>query len=212
MSQFVVGISGGIGSGKTTVTDMFAEYGIDVIDADVIARQVVEPGSDALTAIVQKFGPSIVQDDGHLNRQTLRAMVFSDAALKTWLNNLLHPLIREQMQEQTLAARSSYCLLSVPLLVENKLTTLVDRVLIVDVSEEIQIERSVLRDKSNADQIRAIMRAQASRAERLACADDVVNNEGSLRELRPQVEKLHARYLRLSQGNTKSNNDSKLQG
>jgi len=202
MSQFVVGVSGGIGSGKTTVTDMFAEYGIDVIDADVIARQVVEPGSLALNAIVEKFGPSIIQDDGHLNRQTLRATVFSDAALKTWLNNLLHPLIRVQMQEQTLAAGSSYCLLSVPLLVENNLTTLVNRVLIVDVSEVTQIERSVLRDKSNAEQIRAIMRAQASRAERLACADDVVNNEGSVRELRPQVEKLHAMYLRLSQGST----------
>jgi dephospho-CoA kinase len=200
MSQFVVGVSGGIGSGKTTVTDLFAEHGIDVIDADVIARQVVEPGSAALKAIVEKFGVNILQADGHLNRQSLRAMVFSDAGLKAWLNNLLHPLIRLQMQEQTQAANSPYCLLSVPLLVENKLTTVVDRVLIVDVSENTQIERSVLRDKSNVEQIRAIMRAQASRAERLACADDVVNNEGSPRELRPQVDKLHAMYLRLSQG------------
>ena len=201
MSQYVVGLSGGIGSGKTTVSDEFAKLGIAIIDADIIARQVVEPGSPALAAIVEKFGSQVLNPQGALNRSQLRQQVFSEPALKDWLNQLLHPLIRAQMISQTQLAKSEYCILSVPLLVENKLTVLVNRVLIVDVSEDTQLSRTVLRDNSNAEQIRAIMRAQASRAERLAAADDVINNEGQPQDLVNQVAKLHQQYLKLAAAN-----------
>ena len=195
MSHYVIGLSGGIGSGKTTVSDEFAKLGVTIVDADIIARQVVEPGTAAFTAIVEKFGAQVLNQQGSLDRSQLRQLVFSEPALKDWLNQLLHPLIRAQMQSQTQLATSDYCILSVPLLVENKLTTLVDRVLIVDVSEDTQLSRTVLRDNSNAEQIHAIMRAQASRSERLAAADDVINNEGQPQELVEQVARLHQQYL-----------------
>ena len=195
MSHYVIGLSGGIGSGKTTVSDEFAKLGVTIVDADIIARQVVEPGTAAFTAIVEKFGAQVLNQQGSLDRSQLRQLVFSEPALKDWLNQLLHPLIRAQMQSQTQLATSDYCILSVPLLVENKLTTLVDRVLIVDVSEDTQLSRTVLRDNSNAEQIHAIMRAQASRSERLAAADDVINNEGQPQDLVEQVATLHQQYL-----------------
>lgn len=198
MSHVVVGLSGGIGSGKTTVSDLFAALGVDVIDADVIARQVVEPGTSALAAIVDKLGSQVLNPVGELNRSELRQLVFSDQSLKNWLNQLLHPLIRQQMQKQTLAAKSNYCILSVPLLVESTLNTLVDRVLIVDVSEATQLKRTVLRDNSNVEQISAIMRAQATRAERLAVADDVIENEGQASDLVEKVAQLHQQYLSLA--------------
>lgn len=199
MSDYVVGISGGIGSGKTTVTNLFAEYGIEVIDADLIARQVVEPGTLGLSAIIDKFGQSVLDDSGHLNRATLRTLVFNDIAVKDWLNQLLHPLIREQMLVQTENAKSVYCLLSVPLLVENKLYEQVDRVVIVDVDEQVQLQRTVLRDKTNEQQIRAIMAAQATRQQRLAVADDVIDNNGQTEDLVKQVTQLHKHYLQLAQ-------------
>lgn len=198
MSTVIIGLSGGIGSGKTTVSDKFAALGIDVIDADVIARQVVEPGSPALAAMVSKLGKTILSCDGSLNRSLLRQQVFAEPELKNWLNTLLHPLIREQMILQTQAAASAYCILSVPLLIENKLTKLVDRVLIVDVSEATQLARTVLRDNSNIEQINAIMQAQASRTERLSAADDVINNEGEADALDQQVTQLHHQYLQLA--------------
>jgi len=198
MSRFVVGLSGGIGSGKTSVSDLFAAHGIDIIDADVIARQVVEPGTPALAAIVTKLGSQVLTQQGDLDRSQLRHLVFSDPALKDWLSQLLHPLIRQQMHSQTLAAKSIYCILSVPLLVENKLTTMVDRVLIVDVSENTQLQRTVLRDNSNAAQISAIMRTQASRAERLSVADDIIENDGPAGDLPAKVAQLHHQYLTLA--------------
>ncbi|WP_293747144.1 dephospho-CoA kinase [uncultured Paraglaciecola sp.] len=199
MSDYVVGISGGIGSGKTTVTNLFAEYGIEVIDADLIAREVVEPGTLGLSAIIDKFGQSVLDDTGHLNRATLRTLVFNDIAVKDWLNQLLHPLIREQMLVQTENAKSVYCLLSVPLLVENKLYEQVDRVVIVDVDEQVQLQRTVLRDKTNEQQIRAIMAAQATRQQRLAVTDDVIDNNGQTEDLAKQVTQLHKHYLLLAQ-------------
>ena len=198
MSDYFVGVSGGIGSGKTTVTDLFAKQGIEIIDADVIARQVVEPGSPALKKIIAKFGDSIVDQAGFLQRAKLRELVFSDAKLQSWLNQLLHPLIRQQMVEQMRRAASPYCILSVPLLVENKLHHLVDRVLIVDVREETQLQRTLQRDQGSAAQIRAIMHAQAARQQRLAIADDVINNEGQPQDLLAQVEQLHETYLQLA--------------
>jgi dephospho-CoA kinase len=198
VSHFVVGVSGGIGSGKTTVTNIFSSLGVEVVDADVIAREVVSVGTPGLNAIVKKFGQQIVSESGELNRSSLRQLVFSQPELKEWLNRLLHPLIREQMQQQTQSAKSVYCILSVPLLVENNLIKSVDRVLIVDVSEATQLQRTIRRDNSNEQQISAIMRAQASREQRLAVADDVVLNEGSPIELLEKVTELHQCYLKLA--------------
>lgn len=207
MSDYVVGISGGIGSGKTTVTALFAKYGVEVIDADVIAREVVAPGTPALKAIVTKFGYGILDESGGaspgmLNRAKLRTLVFNDMAVKNWLDQLLHPVIRQQMCLQTQNAKSIYCLLSAPLLVENKLYEQVDRVLIVDVDETIQLQRAVLRDKSNESQIHAIMRAQATRQQRLAVANDVLNNNGKRDDLVQQVAQLHQHYLQLAKQKT----------
>jgi dephospho-CoA kinase len=203
MSDYVVGISGGIGSGKTTVTDLFVTYGITVIDADVIARQVVEPGTPALKSIVDKFGRSVLDHSGGsslgiLDRAKLRTLVFNDSEIKNWLNQLLHPVIRQQMLLQTQQAKSVYCLLSVPLLVENKLYEQVDRVVIVDVDEQIQLQRTLLRDKTNEQQIRAIMSAQATRPQRLAVADDIIDNNGQADDLTKQVTQLHKKYLQLA--------------
>jgi dephospho-CoA kinase len=198
MSHYVVGISGGIGSGKTTVTDLFAKHGVDVIDADVIAREVVEPGTPALESIVDKFGQSVLTESGCLDRAKLRTIVFNDPEVKNWLNQLLHPVIRQQMLLQTQLAKSSYCLLSVPLLVENKMYELVDSVVIVDVNEQTQLQRTLLRDKTNEQQIRAIMNAQATRQQRLAVANDVIDNDGDPEELIEKVSQLHQRYLKLA--------------
>ncbi|WP_339723000.1 dephospho-CoA kinase [uncultured Paraglaciecola sp.] len=198
VSNFVVGISGGIGSGKTTVTDLFAKYGVEVIDADLIAREVVEPETPALAAIVTKFGESVLDQAGSLDRAKLRTLVFEDTEVKNWLNQLLHPAIREQMLLQTQRAKSAYCLLSVPLLVENKLYQQVDRVVIVDVDEQTQLQRTLLRDKTNEPQIRAIMSAQATRQQRLAVADDVIDNNGNADNLTAQVDVLHKKYMLLA--------------
>ncbi len=204
MSNYVVGISGGIGSGKTTVTDLFAKYGIEVIDADVIARQVVEPGSPALKAIVHKFGQFVLNESGGsssgtLDRAKLRNLVFNNIETKNWLNQLLHPAIRQQMLLQTKQAKSAYCLLSVPLLVESKLYEQVDRVVIVDVDEQTQLQRTLLRDKTNEQQILAIMSAQATRQQRLAVADDIIDNNGKADDLAEQVAQLHKKYLQIAQ-------------
>jgi len=199
MSDYVVGISGGIGSGKTTVTDLFAKYAVEVIDADLIAREVVEPGTPALKAIVDKFGQSVLDKSGHLDRAKLRTLVFNDSEVKNWLNQLLHPAIRLQMLLQTQQAKSIYCLLSVPLLVENKLFEQVDRVVIVDVDEQTQLQRTLLRDKTNEQQIRSIMNAQATRQQRLAVADDVIDNNGKADDLAKQVAQLHKNYLQLAE-------------
>jgi dephospho-CoA kinase len=202
MSNFVVGITGGIGSGKTTVTDLFAKYAIEVIDADVIAREVVEPGTPALKAIINKFGQSVLDESDSLDRAKLRRLVFNDIEVKNWLNQLLHPAIRRQMLLQTQQAKSDYCLLSVPLLVENKLNEQVDRVVIVDVDEPTQLQRTLLRDKTNEKQIRAIMSAQATRQQRLEVADDVIDNNGGTDALFKQVFQLHQYYLQLAMHST----------
>lgn len=199
MSHFIVGLTGGIGSGKTTVSDLFTQhFGIDVVDADVIAREVVQPGTSALEEIKARFGAEIITDKGYLNRAQLRERVFSEPEHKTWLNNLLHPLIRQEMQRQCREARSAYVLLSIPLLVENKLQSLANRVLVVDCPEEIQLLRASGRDGVGEAQIKSIMQSQASREERLAAADDVLNNDGDLDSLLVNIEMLHRQYLALA--------------
>ncbi|BDC80559.1 MULTISPECIES: dephospho-CoA kinase [Aeromonas] len=194
--MYVVAITGGIGSGKTTVANQFAELGIEVVDADVIAREVVEPGTPALAAITAHFGSAVITPAGQLDRRRLRERVFTDPQAKGWLNALLHPLIRTEMQRQCAAARSPYCLLVVPLLVENRLTALANRVLVIDVDEATQIERTCRRDGVSREQAQAILAAQASRAERLAAADDVLDNQnGTPEAIKSRILTLHETYL-----------------
>lgn len=197
MSKLVIGLTGGIASGKTTVSDLFAKLGIDIIDADVIAREVVAKGTPGLAAIVEKFGDDILTPDLELDRQKLRTIVFSDNEKKDWLNALLHPLIREQMQLQTASATSPYCILSVPLLVENKLNSMVSRTLVVDIDEASQIQRAIARDNSEQAIIESIIASQASRTQRLAAADDVIVNNKDLDWLSAQVQDLHQMYLNI---------------
>lgn len=194
--MYVVAITGGIGSGKTTVANQFAALGIEVVDADLIAREVVEPGTPALAAIASHFGPGILDEQGRLDRRALRERIFSDPAAKSWLNALLHPIIRSEMLRQCAAANSPYCLLVVPLLVENRLTELADRVLVIDVDEATQIERTCRRDGVNREQAQAILASQASRSERLAMADDVLDNQsGTTETIRERILALHETYL-----------------
>ncbi|MGY6039681.1 dephospho-CoA kinase [Aeromonas sp. AE23HZ002T15] len=194
--MYVVAVTGGIGSGKTTVANQFAALGIDVIDADVIAREVVEPGTPALAAIADHFGADMLEEDGTLDRRALRERIFNHPEEKLWLNALLHPQIRSEMLRQCAAASSPYCLLVVPLLVENGLTGLADRVLVIDVDEETQIERTCRRDGISRTQAEAILAAQASRAERLAAADDVLDNQnGSSETISARILALHRTYL-----------------
>ncbi|MUK29543.1 dephospho-CoA kinase [Aliivibrio fischeri] len=197
--SYVVAITGGIGSGKTTVADRFqALYNINIVDADIIAREVVDPGTEGLIQIEQHFGPQILLDDGHLNRAKLRECIFSEPSEKQWLNDLLHPLIRSEMQRQIALSTSDYTLLVVPLLVENKLQYLANRVLVVDVLEQTQINRTVNRDKVNHQQVKAILASQASREERLAAADDIINNDQQNNDLDMKISLLHEKYLLLS--------------
>ncbi|MGP7734700.1 dephospho-CoA kinase [Oceanimonas smirnovii] len=197
---YVIGLTGGIGSGKSTVASLFAGLGADIIDADIIAREVVATGQPALAAIADHFGAEVITASGELDRRALRARVFDNPQEKEWLNALLHPVIRERMLAACAASTSPYCLLVVPLLVENQLTSLCHRVLVVDVSPDVQLTRTIKRDNSNEAQIRAIMAAQASREQRLAAADDIINNNSPDQAgLLKEVQRLHQYYLTLAQ-------------
>ena len=200
MSKLIIGLTGGIGSGKTTVSRLFAQQKIDIIDADIIAREVVAPDSMALAAIKDNFGAGIIQGDGRLNRALLRNKIFSCDADKHWLNNLLHPLISEKIIKQTLLAKSPYCLLVAPLLIENNLVRSVNRVLVVDVIEATQVERTLTRDNhSTQAEILAIISSQISRTKRLKFANDIIDNSPSdLTQIKAQVLALHEQYLHLS--------------
>lgn len=195
---FVVGVTGGIGSGKTAVSDRFAELGIVVVDADVASRVIVEPGRPALAKIAEHFSSDILQTDGTLDRAKLRTAVFKDPAERKWLEALTHPLIREEILSGLRNATSPYALLVSPLLVESGQNQLTHRVLVVDVPEELQLQRTVNRDNNSPDQVKAIMAAQASRQQRLDSADDVIVNDGSLEQLHQQVDTLHQKYLEMS--------------
>lgn len=197
--RFRVGLTGGIGSGKSTVASAFCDLGVKVVDADVVARQVVAPGSAALAQIKDFFGPGVISSDGQLNRAQLREIVFADPDAKAWLNQLLHPLIRQQMLRELDAAQSPYSVLVAPLLIENRLDLLVDKVLVVDVPEEVQIERTMRRDQNSRELIQAIMASQCHRDERLAAADYIISNAGAAQEIEPQVAKLHQVFLALSE-------------
>ncbi|GKX60469.1 dephospho-CoA kinase [Leminorella grimontii] len=195
---YIVALTGGIGSGKSTVSDAFARLGVPVVDADVIARQVVEPGTEALERIRAHFGPSAFLTDGSLNRKRLREVIFAQPEEKSWLNALLHPLIQKETRRQLAAVTAPYALWVVPLLIENGLCDRANRVLVVDVSENVQLQRLLARDGGGRQQAEQILASQASRAQRLACADDVILNDDSPEALGPQVERLHRRYLTLA--------------
>ncbi|MFC3025340.1 dephospho-CoA kinase [Vibrio zhugei] len=195
----VIGVTGGIASGKTTVANLFHEqFAIDIVDADVVAREVVALGSDGLTQITEHFGSQILHGDGSLNRARLRDCIFSNEHEKQWLNQLLHPMIRQRMQERLREVTSPYALLVVPLLIENQLQSLVQRILVIDVPEAVQIERTMQRDGITAEQAQAILASQATREERLSHADDVIQNHLPGNPLLPQVTQLHQAYLALS--------------
>jgi dephospho-CoA kinase len=204
--MFVVGVTGGIGSGKTAVTDMFAALGIDIVDADIAARIVVEPGTPALTQIAEHFGASILQADGSLDRAALRRVVFQDPAAKSWLEQLLHPLIGVEIRRQLDRAASAYAVFVSPLLVESSQRQLCDRLLVVDVPESVQLARTVVRDNNDPEQVKRIIAAQTSRKQRLALADDVIENTGTLDELRQRVTELHRRYLATAQAGQPEHN------
>lgn len=195
----VIGLTGGIGSGKSTVAAGFASKGIVQVDADLVARQLVQPGTPALEQITAHFGHDILQPDGQLDRQALRAIVFSQPPAKAWLDALLHPLIRQHMQQQLAAAQSPYVLFIAPLLLENQLESYIDRLLVVDLPEQLQLQRTLSRDGGSEQQVGSIMAAQVSRAQRLSAADDVIDNSGKPEQLTAQIEKLHQRYLQLAQ-------------
>ena len=195
---YTVALTGGIGSGKSTVADEFAHLGVTVIDADIIARQVVEPGTPALLAIAERFGPQMINDDGSLNRRRLRERIFAHSEDKAWLNALLHPLIQQETRRQMQASTSPYLLWVVPLLVENRLTDKADRILVVDVPKETQIERTIRRDGVSREHAEHILAAQATREQRLAAADDVIENMGSADAVASHVARLHEKYLMLA--------------
>ena len=195
-----IGLTGGIASGKSTVTARFAELGVPVIDADVASRTVVEPGKTGLAQVVARFGAQMLDAGGRLDRKALRSMIFNDSASRQALDAILHPLIRAEMERQAAIARGPYLVMAIPLLIEaGNPHERVNRVLVVDTDETLQIQRVQLRDGTSAEQARAILASQASREARLAAADDVLSNTGSVAELRQAVDLLHEQYLQLSQ-------------
>ncbi|EPJ9674107.1 TPA: dephospho-CoA kinase [Citrobacter freundii] len=196
--RYTVALTGGIGSGKSTVANAFADLGIQIVDADIIARQVVEPGKPALDAIAEHFGPELISADGTLHRRLLRERIFAHPQEKAWLNALLHPLIQQETQRQFQQATSAYVLWVVPLLVENGLYRQANRVLVVDVTLETQLSRTMQRDDVTRAHVEQILAAQASREARLAVADDVIDNNGAPDSIMSDVARLHARYLQLA--------------
>ena len=198
--NFIVGLTGGIGSGKTTIANLFLELGIPIVDADIVAREVVAKGSKTLDKIAEHFGANILSSNGELNRSALRSLVFQNEAEKIWLNQLLHPVIRQTCLQQLQQHYSSpYILFVAPLLIENNLMSLCDRILVVDVMPETQIKRALARDGSSEVVIKNIMASQVSRQQRLAVATEVINNDPELKDniehLRSEVLKLHQFYL-----------------
>jgi len=200
MNPWVLGLTGGIGSGKSAVAEAFGRLGVDWVDADHAARWVVEPGRPALAQIAQRFGEGVLEADGSLNRAALRERIFREPEQRKWLEQLLHPLIRQEIADHLSRARSPYAIMVSPLLVESGQHRQVERVLVVDVPEALQVQRATRRDQASEEQIRAIIAAQASRDERLRHADDVLLNDRDLHWLQAEVERLHQYYLQLRGG------------
>lgn len=198
--RLVVGVTGGIGSGKSAVTERFDDLGIVVVDADLAARVIVEPGREALARIAEHFGAGILQADGSLDRAALRRVVFADEEERRWLEQLTHPLIGQEILDQLHAAASPYVILSSPLLLETSQGELADVVVVVDVPEEVQLERTMSRDNNDEAQVRRIMAAQLPREKRLERADIVIDNSRTLSELDGVISELHKEFLLRAEG------------
>lgn len=197
---WILGLTGGIGSGKSAAAEHFAALGVHVVDADHAARWVVEPGRSALSQIAEHFGEQVLQADGQLNRSALRALIFSEPEQRRWLEALLHPLIREAIADNLAQAQSPYAILVSPLLIESGQYTTTQRVLVIDVPQALQIQRTLKRDNTSEEQVHAILKVQASREDRLRHADDVLTNDRDLEALKTEVERLHHFYLTLRGG------------
>ena len=195
MANWVLGLTGGIGSGKSAVSAMFEELGIQVVDADIVAREVVEPGSVGFTKITAHFGDEILTSYGTLDRAKLRAIIFADESQKQWLNNLLHPLIRESMLSQLKQATSNYVILVAPLLFENGLEKYCNHTLLIDVPVDVQITRTTARDNVSVELAKQIIASQMSRADKQQKAGDILDNNRPLEEVKTDVQKLHEKYL-----------------
>jgi dephospho-CoA kinase len=197
--KLVIGVTGGIGSGKSSAARLFAEHGAGLVDTDAVALALTQPGQPAMREIAQRFGAEYLTPSGALDRPRMRERAFSDPEAKRALEGILHPLIRAEVAKQVKAAQAPYVLVLIPLLVEiGGSRELVERVLVVDVDEEVQIARTMARSALSEEQVRAIMRTQASRERRLAAADDIIDNNGDLEALRTQVHALHGRYLQMA--------------
>ena len=196
--KLVVGLTGGIGSGKSSVSELFAELGATIIDTDQLARELVEPGTQGLDSVIAHFGNELLDKAGHLDRAKLRDIVFADPARRRQLENIMHPLIRTEVKQHIASADGAYCIVCIPLLLETGQEQTVDRVLVVDAPRETRIERVLQRDDSPRATIEGILAAQIGRQQRLDCADDVIDNSGNLDNLRPQVQALHNKYLKLA--------------
>ncbi|CDH24683.1 dephospho-CoA kinase [Xenorhabdus bovienii] len=194
--SYIIALTGGIGSGKTTISNVFSSLGVPLIDADIIAREVVAPGSSALQAIAEHFGTDILLPDGSLNRVLLRQKIFAVPTEKQWINALLHPLIHTETQQQLSQVTAPYAIWVVPLLIENNLMHLADRILVVDVPPEVQISRTMTRDGVSREQVENILAAQANRHERLEKADDVIFNHHNEQDIISRVVELHQQYLK----------------
>jgi dephospho-CoA kinase len=194
-----IGLTGGIASGKSTVAQRFMQLGVPVIDADAAARDVVAPGKPGLAAVSERFGPRVLAENGELDRRALRDLIFKDPGLRRDLEAILHPLIRADMEQSAELAVGPYIVMDIPLLVEGGSRDRVDRILVVDVDEVAQLQRVMARDGCTEQQARAILASQASRSARLAAADDVLLNTGTVTDLRQAVDQLHERYLRLAE-------------
>jgi len=195
--MLVVGLTGGIGSGKSTIAKLFKELGVDVIDTDLIARDVVMPGTEALKAIAAHFDKKVIKKDGTLNRRVLREKIFNAPDEKKWLENLLHPLISQETKDRISKAQSPYCIIVIPLLFESKKIDEINRIVVVDTTEMLQIERTMARDNCTRDMVLKMMATQVSRAKRLSGADDIILNSRDLTYLRSQILKLHDKLLKI---------------
>ena len=199
-TPWILGLTGGIGSGKSAAAEHFCALGVHVVDADHAARWVVEPGRPALAKIAEHFGNDVLQADGQLNRGALRNLIFTDPEQRRWLEALLHPLIREEIASNLAQAQSPYAILVSPLLIESGQYTTTQRVLVIDAPQALQIQRTLARDNTSEQQVHAFLKAQASREERLRHADDVLVNDNDLKALQTEVERLHHFYLTLRGG------------
>jgi len=194
----VIGLTGGIGSGKSTVAEGFAALGVPVIDADQLAHELVEPGQPALDEIIATFGAECISEDGRLDRAWMRGRIYADAAVKQQLEAILHPRIRQRIKTLLAGIRTPYCIVVIPLLLETGQTDLVDRILVVDTPEKEQLKRVAARDRLTHNAIMAIMAAQTDRSTRLNSADDVISNDSDLGSLSGRIQELHQLYMELS--------------